>query len=124
MKYLHKSFTLLLIVAAMNASGSTMAIDTIYNNDNYASTAWKQRGLIPSPLVTISLMEQSTKRFLIQLKSVSENPPKDPTQLNAQVMALVDTLPWDQLDTEEKEFLADVLAPAIESLGVNPWIFF
>ena len=37
---------------------------------------------------------------------------------------LVDNLPWYDLDTEEKEFLADVLAPAIESLGMNPWLIF
>lgn len=37
---------------------------------------------------------------------------------------LVDELPWSDFDTEEKEFLADVLAPAIESMGFNPWTIF
>ena len=124
MKYLHKFIIFLLVAAAMNVSGSTMSIDIIYNENNYASTAWDQRGLIPSPLETITLMEQSTKSFLVQLKSVAENPPDEAKELNTKIMALVDALPWNQLDTEEKEFLADVLAPAIQSLGVNPWVFF
>lgn len=36
------------------------------------------------------------------------------------INGLVDDLPWFDLDTEEKEFLADVLAPAIKSAGFDP----
>ena len=56
------------------------------------------------------------KRFTISEES-TENKLK-------QISNIVNGLPWNQLDTEEKEFMADVLAPAIQAVGFNPWTIF
>jgi hypothetical protein len=97
-----------------------MTIQAILDKDNYALPEWDKRGLIPSPASTILLMDTSTKSFLNKLKAVdTKNKGKD--DLYKDVLRLVDQLPWDDLDTEEKEFLADTIVPAIESLGLNAW---
>lgn len=101
-----------------------MIIDEILEQDNYAHDRWAARGLNPSPSDTIALMERSTKAFLTELKLIANDPDWDEEAKANAVAELVDDLPWDELDTEEKEFLADVLAPAIESVGLNPWELF
>ena len=95
-------------------------IDKLLSQDNYANDAFLARGLNPSDAETIRELEAVTNIFLSTLKSglqVSDD-------LKGFVSDLVDMLPWDDFDTEEKEFLADVLAPAIESVGLDPWKIF
>jgi len=99
-----------------------MVIDTLLEKDNYAATEWENRGLIPSPSTTVKLMSSATKLFLNDLKVIAIDPSNDDRA--KKVSELVDQLPWGELDTEEKEFLADVLAPAIQSVGLNPWAIF
>lgn len=101
-----------------------MVIDELLKKENYSIEKWSERGLNPSPITTIEFMEKETKIFLIELKKVSEETNLSLEEKNKKVTLLVDKLPWYDLDTEEKEFLADVLAPAIESLGLEPWSIF
>lgn len=100
-----------------------MIIDTILKNDNYAASEWLKRGLNPSPDDVITLMSSATSDFLLKLKEISSEVTEH-EEREELVSELVDALPWYDLDTEEKEFLADVLAPAIESLGLDPWSIF
>ncbi len=110
---------ILLLIYSSMVQGN-MTIQAILDKDNYALPEWDKRGLIPSPASTILLMDTSTKSFLNKLKAVdTTNKSKD--DLYKEVLRLVDQLPWDDLDTEEKEFLADTIVPAIESLGLNAW---
>lgn len=114
----HAIFVLLLVYSSM-VQGN-MTIQAILEKDNYAVSEWDKRGLIPSPIATIQLMDKSTKSFLKELKAVDlKNTQKD--DLYTKVLHLVDKLPWDDLDTEEREFLADTIVPAIESLGLDAW---
>lgn len=101
-----------------------VVIDQVLDKDNYAKEEWQARGLNPSPQAKIQVLEAVTKSFLTELKSVHSRYDNDKVQLSAAVNRLVDELPWSELDTEEKEFLADVLAPAIRSVGLNPWLIF
>lgn len=78
-------------------------------------------GLIPSPAPVIKKLESVTVNFLKSLKVINENSELDKSSKLDKLQKLVDQLPWDDFDTEEKEFLADVIAPAIESMGYNPW---
>lgn len=121
-----KIFLLLIVFSfqAFAGSNAAMIIDKLISKDNYATEAWFARGLNPSPEVTVFLLNSATKEFLIKLKSLSTSQHSDNENLKSQVSQLVDQLPWEQLDTEEKEFMADVLAPAIESVGLNPWHIF
>lgn len=84
---------------------------------------WERRGLIPSDQHTINLLRTSTNKFLDELESINRSDDAIETQLN-QISDLVDDLPWLELDTEEKEFLADTLAPAIKMAGFDPWAIF
>ena len=99
---------------------STKVIDRILGQDNYSKAAFLGRGLNPSDDNAIQVLEAATKRFLIELKSGLEAS----GDLREYVSKQVAELPWFDLDTEEKEFLADVLAPAIESVGLDPWKIF
>ena len=99
-------------------------IDELLNKDNYSQSSWVERGLNPSPESVTLILNVATKDFLQRLKSTSSKSSLTQTQKMTEVSGLVDALPWDELDTEEKEFMADVLAPAIESLGLNPWAIF
>ncbi len=98
-----------------------MKIEELIVNDNYALPLWEERGLMPSPAPVIKQLENVTVSFLKSLKAINENSELDKPSKLEKVQRLVDQLPWDDFDTEEKEFLADVIAPAIESMGYNPW---
>lgn len=98
-----------------------MKIEELIVNDNYTLPLWEERGLMPSPAPVIKQLENVTVSFLKSLKAIDENSELDKPSKLEKVQRLVDQLPWDDFDTEEKEFLADVIAPAIESMGYNPW---
>jgi len=104
------------------AQGSSMKIEELILNDNYALPLWEKRGLNPSPASVIKKLESVTVNFLKTLKLISEDSKLDESSKLDKVQKLVDQLPWDDFDTEEKAFLADVIAPAIESMGYNPWL--
>jgi hypothetical protein len=101
-------------------------IDSILRDLRFSDPeAWEERGLNPSQESVVNLMQTAASRFLLELKQlwpVSEEPVSP--DIHARVQSLVEGLPWDDLDTEEREFLADVLAPAIQGLGLNPWAMF
>ena len=99
---------------------NTEVIDRISEQDNYSDSAFLARGLNPSDGDAILVLEMATKKFLAELKSGLETS----DDIREFVSKQVDDLPWFNLDTEEKEFLADVLAPAIESIGLDPWKIF
>jgi len=103
------------------AQGSSVKIEELILNDNYALPLWEKRGLMPSPAPVIKQLESVTVTFLKSLKAINENSGLDKPSKLEHVQKLVEQLPWDDFDTEEKEFLADVIAPAIESMGFNPW---
>ncbi|KZZ82403.1 hypothetical protein A3767_00130 [Oleiphilus sp. HI0133] len=123
---MNKLIYLILFYASLSVGGERMnvVIDQVLDKDNYAKEEWQARGLNPSPQAKIQVLEAVTKSFLTELKSVHSRYDNDKVQLSAAVNRLVDELPWSELDTEEKEFLADVLAPAIRSVGLNPWLIF
>ncbi|WP_028866301.1 hypothetical protein [Psychromonas aquimarina] len=91
--------------------------------DNYSPEAWEERGLNISEPEVVKLLNETTIEFLDKLKTVA-NSEDDIEQRFSEVNELVDDLPWDDFDTEEREFLADVLVPPIESLGLDPWDMF
>lgn len=99
-------------------------IDELLLKDNYSKEVWLGRGLNPSDQNVILILETATLNFLNALKTVASQSELNKETKEKKVAILVDRLPWDELDTEEKEFLADTLAPAIESLGLNPWLIF
>ncbi len=84
---------------------------------------WLSRGLNPSDQSVVLILRNATIEFLDKLEVIYNNNKSSATKLN-QVSAIVDELPWDDLDTEEKEFMADELAPAIQAAGFNPWEIF
>jgi len=98
-----------------------MKIEELILNDNYALPLWEKRGLMPSPAPVIKQLESVTVNFLKSLKVINESSKLDKSSKLEKVQKFVEQLPWDDFDTEEKEFLADVIAPAIESMGFNPW---
>lgn len=114
----------ILISVDLFAGEPMSIIDELLNKDNYSQSSWVERGLNPSPESVTLILNVATKDFLQRLKSTSSKSSLTQTQKMTEVSGLVDALPWDELDTEEKEFMADVLAPAIESLGLNPWAIF
>jgi hypothetical protein len=107
-----------------SASEGMSVIDGLLVKDNYSNELWLDRGLNPSSKSVVMALESATSNFLKSLKVVASIPDLDQATKIKEVTLLVDSLPWDDLDTEEKEFMADTLAPAIESLGLNPWLIF
>lgn len=124
MKRVSLFVTLLLISLFIHAQGGIVKIDELLQKENYAKELWEPRGLIPSPDNVIKKLEFVTKAFLKSLRVINQDSTLDKSAKLKMVKQLVDELPWIDFDTEEKEFLADVLAPAIESMGFNPWTIF
>lgn len=112
-------------------SGSSIAdntfkntIDSIRNSDIYENPKnWEARGLNPSDQTVILLLRKATNDFLDKLEKIYTS---NETSLNKrkQISGIIDDLPWDELDTEEREFMADTLAPAIKAAGFDPWSLF
>lgn len=103
------------------SEGNSMKIDELIRKDNYALPLWEERGLMSSSVIVIKHLESVTVTFLKGLKAINEDSKLDKASRLDKVRNLVDHLPWSDFDTEEKEFLADVIAPAIISMGYNPW---
>ena len=90
----------------------------VYENKQH----WEERGLNQSDDTVVQILRNSTNDFLDKLSTiVNANTPKE-SKLIA-IQNIIDNLPWDDLDTEEKEFISEVIAPAIEAAGFDPWSF-
>lgn len=99
-------------------------VSQINNSDIYESSKnWEKRGLNQSDKSIVLLLRKSTNEFLLKLTEIHISGETDKSKLK-QINRIVDQLPWSSLDTEEKEFLVDVLAPAIQATGYNPWNIF
>lgn len=115
----------LLFTSIYASAGERMSvIDGLLVKDNYSNELWFDRGLNPSSKSVVLVLELATSNFLKSLNIVASTPDLDQAEKTKEVTLLVDSLPWNELDTEEKEFMADTLAPAIESIGLNPWMIF
>lgn len=99
-------------------------IEKIKTSGTYENSEnWEARGLTPSGQSVVVTLRKATNDFLEQLEKIYNSSESSETKLT-QVSEIVDALSWDQLDTEEKEFMADELAPAIKAAGFNPWALF
>lgn len=109
---------------SMNDINFYQITNSIKTSDIYENPEnWAARGLNPSDQSVIQILKNATNYFIENLEKIySSNQPSE-TKLKL-ILNLVDKLSWYKLDTEEKEFLADTLAPAIESAGFNPWTIF
>lgn len=99
-------------------------IDSIRNSDIYENPKnWEARGLNPSDQTVILRLRKATNDFLDKLEKIHTS---DETSRKKRtlILGIIDELPWDQLDTEEREFMADTLAPAIKAAGFDPWSLF
>lgn len=84
---------------------------------------WIARGLNPSGENVIKFLRKSTNDFLDKLEKIYYSDESPETKFTL-VSNIVNELPWDDLDTEEREFMAETLAPAIKAAGFNPWAIF
>lgn len=99
-------------------------INEIVTSDTFENPKnWETRGLNPSNRKVITLLRKSTNNFLGELEKIYYSNESSEIKLK-QISNMVDELPWDELDTEEKEFLADTLSPAIKAAGFNPSLIF
>ena len=108
----------------MNSENFQKTINDIRASDIYENHKnWEARGLNSSEQSVIQILRKATNDFLDKLEKIHDSNESSETKLK-QISNLVDELPWNELDTEEKEFMADTLAPAIEAAGFNPWTIF
>lgn len=99
-------------------------VDAIKTSSIYEdSNNWHKRGLNPSDQEVITLLRKATNNFLDQLLEICSSESSEYTK-HILISKAVDQLPWDELDTEEREFMADVIAPAITAAGFDPWKIF
>lgn len=104
-------------ISNVNLATTISAIKTsgIYENPKN----WQTRGLMPSNKPVVLLLRKATNDFLDKLEEIYKRKESSEEKLEL-VSEIVDELPWDELDTEEKEFLADTLTPAIRAAGLDP----
>lgn len=99
-------------------------IQEIRKSDVYENPEkWESRGLNISKKKVIITLSNATNDFLDKLEVIYSSNESSEKKLK-QVTNMVDALPWNELDTEEKEFMADELAPAIKAAGFDPWSIF
>ncbi|MFC6267231.1 hypothetical protein [Frigoriflavimonas asaccharolytica] len=120
-KYETKKETLLTV---MNQKNFKITVEKIRTSNTFVDPKnWAARGLNPSEQSIILKLRKATNDFLDKLEKIySANEDSEPKY--KEVSNIVDELPWDELDTEEKEFLADELAPAIKAAGFDPSTIF
>lgn len=108
-------------ITNVNLATTISAIKTsdIYENPKN----WQTRGLKPSNKPVVLLLRRATNDFLDKLEEIYKRKESSEEKLEL-VSEIVDELPWDELDTEEKEFLADTLSPAIKAAGLDPVTIF
>lgn len=108
-------------ITNVNLATTISAIKTsdIYENPKN----WQTRGLKPSNKPVVLLLRRATNDFLDKLEEIYKRKESSEEKLEL-VSEIVDELPWDELDTEEKEFLADTLTPAIKAAGLDPVTIF
>ncbi|MCW3169416.1 hypothetical protein OMO38_12885 [Chryseobacterium sp. 09-1422] len=108
-------------ITNVNLAATISAIKTsdIYENPKN----WQTRGLMPSNKPVVLLLRKATNDFLDKLEEIYKRKESSEEKLEL-VSEIVDELPWDELDTEEKEFLADTLTPAIKAAGLDPVTIF
>ena len=128
---MNKIFSIALFVGILgfsSVSGEDMSfkefVDSGIEKNHYEPSAWEARGLIQSKPEVVNLLKLETHTFLIGLKKVGLNQELSMEQKSAKVMALTDAISWYDLDTEEREFIADTLVPYIQKLGLDPWVYF
>ncbi len=63
--------------------------------------------MVPSDNSVKEILRKATNDFIDKL-DVIHNSNKSSEEKLKSISKLVDNLPWDDLDTEEKEFLADI----------------
>jgi hypothetical protein len=104
-------------ITNVNLATTISAIKTsdIYENPKN----WQTRGLMPSNKTVVLILRKATNDFLDKLEEIYKRKESSEEKLEL-VSEIVDELPWDELDTEEKEFLADTLTPAIKAAGIDP----
>ena len=96
-------------------------VENIKNSDIYENPKnWEERWLMPSSDEMIKFLRKTTNTFLDDIEKI-HNSDLSKEEKGKQIQDLVDALPWFDLDTEEREFLADTIAPAIEAAGFDPW---
>ncbi|MDT0581827.1 hypothetical protein [Brumicola blandensis] len=118
--------TLLVVFVSLSFGVSAMdktvkLIDDLILKKNFGIELWEPRGLNPSPPGVILSLEKTTNEFLKSLRHIHLKSDLTKDLKKSNIQTLVDNLPWLDFDTEEREFLADTIAPAIESMGFNPW---
>ena len=108
-------------ITNVNLATTISAIKTsdIYENPKN----WQTRGLKPSNKPVVLLLRRATNDFLDKLEEIYKRKESSEEKLEL-VSEIVDELPWDELDTEEKEFLVDTLSPAIKAAGLDPVTIF
>ena len=104
-------------ITNVNLASTISAIKTsdIYENPKN----WQTRGLKPSNKPVVLILRKATNDFLDKLEEIYKRKESSEEKLEL-VYEIVDKLPWEELDTEEKEFLADTLTPAIKAAGIDP----
>jgi hypothetical protein len=99
-------------------------IERLRKRDSFnQSASWEKRGLSQSDGYVLSILNNAKSVFLKEIQAIKNKCHSDKERL-VNLNKLVDNLPWDELDTEEREFMADELAPAIEALGFDPVMIF
>lgn len=112
--------------AEINMTGENFknTVEKIRTSDIYENPKnWEARGLNPSGQSVIITLRKATNNFLEKLVEIVSSNVSSETK-HKQVSNLVDELPWDELDTEEKEFMADILSPAVKAAGFDPSTMF
>lgn len=98
----------------MNNEKLLKTVNAIKKSDIYENPEnWEARGLNPSDQQVIDVLRKATNDFLDRLVEIDNSNEPSETKLN-QISNLIDELPWDELDTEEKEnFFERLIRPAI-----------
>lgn len=86
----------------MNNDKLLKTVNEIKNSDIYENSEnWEARGLNSSDQQVIDILRKVTNNFLDRLVKIDNSNETFETKLK-QISNLVDELPWDELDTEEK----------------------
>jgi hypothetical protein len=90
-------------------------IEALRKRDSFnKASSWEKRGLNQSDGYVISILNNAKSVFLKEIREIKDNDHSDKERL-VNLNRLVDNLPWDELDTEEREFMNWLLP-------LKPWV--
>ncbi len=94
-------------------------IKILLNKKKFEEEEWLERGVNPSSSNVIDKMVAVTNAFLVRLDHADVLAISDNDQRLETIEAIMDKIPWDDFESEERDFIFEEITPVLMKLEVD-----